>query len=85
MCVYLNKEVPVEKTIYRVQVGAFSVKANADRFLQELKTKGFADAYVKKIGVYYKVQVGAYSVKLNAERMKDRLVALGYKPFITTK
>lgn len=82
MCVYLRKEQP--KTIYRVQVGAFTVKANAEKLLAELKTKGFSDAYVKKVGVYYKVQVGAFSVKLNAERLKDRLVAMGYKPFITT-
>lgn len=85
MCIYLNKEKPIQRTIYRVQVGAFKVKSNADRFLVEIKSKGFEDAYVKKVGIYYKVQVGAYSVKLNAQRMKDRLVALGYQPFITTK
>lgn len=85
-CVYLKKEKPEEsKIIYRVQVGAFCKKANADKLLDELKSKGITDAYVKKVGVYYKVQVGAFSVKLNADRMFDRIKALGYKPFITTK
>ena len=84
MCVYLKKEPPA-KTIYRVQVGAFLVKCNAEKLLAELKTKGFTDAYVKKVGVYYKVQLGAFTVKLNADRLKDKLVAMGYSPFITTK
>ena len=84
MCVYLTKE-ESPKIIYRVQVGAFAKKENAERFLAELKSKGFKDAYVKKVGLYYKVQVGAFSVKLNAERLLDKITAMGYKPFITTK
>ncbi len=32
--------------LYRVQVGAFSVKANADAMLQKLKAAGF-DGYIK--------------------------------------
>lgn len=35
------------KTMYRVQVGAYSVKANADAMLAKVKAAGFADAYVK--------------------------------------
>lgn len=84
MCVYLNKPKPV-KVYYRVQVGAFSKKTNAEKLREELVAKGFTEAYVKKIGLYYKVQLGAFSVKLNAERLKDRVIAAGYKAFITTK
>ena len=84
MCIYLNRE-PEQKTIYRVQVGAFTIKANAERLLAELKSKGFTDAFIKKVGIYYKVQVGAFSVKLNAERLYDRIKSMGYESFITTK
>ena len=47
-------EVPVEpeapttsKKYYRVQVGAYSVKANADAMLAKIKAAGFTDAFVK--------------------------------------
>ena len=32
---------------YRVQVGAFRVKANADAMLKKLKDAGFKDAFIK--------------------------------------
>ncbi len=35
------------KKIYRVQVGAFSEKGNADNLLSKLKAAGFSDAYIK--------------------------------------
>lgn len=33
--------------LYRVQVGAFSVKANADAYLKKVQAAGFHDAYIK--------------------------------------
>lgn len=33
--------------LYRVQVGAFSVKANADAYLKKVQAAGFPDAYIK--------------------------------------
>jgi cell division protein FtsN len=42
---------PVEPTApkkyYRVQVGAYSVKANADAMLAKIKAAGFTDAFIK--------------------------------------
>ena len=42
---------PVEPTApkkyYRVQLGAFSVRANADAFLAKVKAAGFTDAFIK--------------------------------------
>ena len=35
------------KKYYRVQLGAFSVKANADAMLQKVKAAGFTDAFIK--------------------------------------
>lgn len=71
------------KVIYRVQVGAFSQKANADALAAKIKAKGF-DAIVKLVGNLYKVQVGAYSVKANAEAQKAKLEKAGFGAFITT-
>lgn len=36
------------KTIYRVQVGAYSIKANADKQLEKLKAAGFTNAFIVK-------------------------------------
>lgn len=71
------------KTLYRVQTGAFSQKANADALAAKLKAAGF-DTYIVTVGGIYKVQVGAYSVKANADAMAAKLKAAGYENFITT-
>lgn len=40
--------IPTEpKKLYRVQVGAYSVKANADAMLAKIKAAGFKDAFIK--------------------------------------
>ncbi|OLS02189.1 N-acetylmuramoyl-L-alanine amidase [Tissierella creatinophila] len=40
-------EIPNTGDLYKVQVGAYSIKANADKKLAELKAKGF-EGYIKK-------------------------------------
>jgi N-acetylmuramoyl-L-alanine amidase len=40
-------EPPAPKKYYRVQVGAYSVKANADAMLKKVKAAGFKDAFIK--------------------------------------
>ena len=71
-------------SLYRVQTGAFKVKANADAMLAKVKAKGFS-AYVTKVGELYKIQVGAFKVKANAEAMMKKLQAAGFSAFITTE
>lgn len=71
------------KTLYRVQTGAFSKKANADAFAAKLKAAGFA-TYIVQVGNLYKVQVGAFAQKTNADNMMAKLKAAGYDAFITT-
>lgn len=71
-------------TLYRVQVGAYSVKANADAQLAKVKAAGFSDAFVTKVGNLYKVQVGAYSIKKNADNMLANIKGKGFDAFITT-
>ena len=71
-------------TLYRVQVGAYSVKNNADVQLKKVKAAGF-DTYMVKVGGLYKIQVGAYSKKENAEAMQKKLKAKGFDSFVTTQ
>ena len=74
---------PSGKVIYRVQVGAYEVKANADRQLARVKEAGFTDAFITQVDGMYKIQVGAYEVKANADRMLDRVKAAGFSAFVT--
>lgn len=71
-------------TLYRVQTGAYTKKANADAQLEKVKAAGF-DTYMVQAGGYYKIQVGAYSKKENAVAMAAKLKAAGFDTFITTE
>jgi hypothetical protein len=70
-------------TLYYVQTGAYSNKANADAQYNRVKTAGF-EAIMKKAGNLYRVQVGAYSQKANADAMATRLKAAGFETYVTT-
>lgn len=69
---------------YKVQVGAYSVKTNADAQLAKIKTAGF-DAFIVQVNSMYKIQVGAYSVKTNADAMLEKIKRAGFDAFITTE
>lgn len=71
-------------TLYRVQTGAYTKKANADAQLTKVKAAGF-DTYMVQAGGYYKIQVGAYSKKENADAMAAKLKAAGFDTYITTE
>ena len=45
ICDYYGVPYVAEETIYRVQVGAFIIKENAERLKEELKEKGY-DAFI---------------------------------------
>lgn len=74
------------KTIYRVQVGCFALKTNANNYLKKVQALGgiYANAYVRKVGGYWKVQTGAFSVKANAINVQNDLKQKGFNAFITT-
>ena len=76
-------QTPTTQTLYRVQVGAYSKKANADAMLEKIKKAGF-DTYMVQVNGLYKVQVGAYAQKANADNMMTKLKTAGYDAFITT-
>ena len=71
------------KTLYRVQIGAYSVKANADIQLKKVKNAGFKNAFITQVGNLYKVQVGAFSVLANAQNMLKTVKSKGFDSFIT--
>lgn len=71
--------------LYRVQTGAFAVRENAERLLEELRRKGY-EAFITTVDMggqlLYRVQVGAYSIRANAERMRDKLLEEGYDAIV---
>lgn len=71
-------------TLYRVQVGAYSNKANAVAMATKLEKAGF-DIYMVKVDNIYKIQVGAYNNKSNAEAMAEKIKKAGFDTYITTK
>lgn len=78
----LSGEQTSEAILYRVQVGAYKVKENAESTLLKLKANGF-DGFVKEVNGLYKVQVGAFAVKSNAETRMKGLEQSGFDAFIT--
>lgn len=70
--------------LYRVQVGAYRNKDNADRMLNSLLIDGFPAFIVFDDGLY-KVQVGAYRNLSNAIAMEYKLRQYRYNTYITTR
>lgn len=78
-------DTPVQSdVIYRVQVGAFSDRGNAERMLAKVKAAGY-DTYMVNVDGQYKIQVGAFTEKKYAESMCDKLKSVGFDAFITTR
>lgn len=75
----INEE-PAGK-LYRVQVGAYKQKDNADRMLNSLLMEGFP-AFILNQDGYYKVQVGAFMYLTNAIKMERRLRCFHYSTYI---
>ena len=71
-------------TLYRVQVGAFTKKAYADRKLQAVKSAGFEDAFLACVdSKIWRVQVGAFAEKANAQKKLAEINAAGFSGFVT--
>lgn len=72
------------ETLYRVQVGAFKNRQNADNLANKLKTDGY-DTYVVVADGFYKVQTGAFKNRQNADNLANKLKKAGYDVYVTTK
>lgn len=75
---------PTANNLYRVQVGAYKNKANAEAQLNRVKAAGF-DTYMVQVDGMYKIQVGAYRQKANADSMMAKLKSASFDAFVTTK
>lgn len=69
--------------LFRVQVGSFKNRENADRLLATLLENDFP-AFIVYDDNLYRVQVGAFRNLDNAVRMERRLRRYRYNTFITT-
>jgi hypothetical protein len=68
-------DIPTMKPIklYKVQCGAFGVKANADKLANRLKKAGF-DVSVKQIDTLYKVAIYDVASKKEADALASKIV-----------
>lgn len=67
--------------LYKVQIGAFKVKANADSLASKAEAKGFDSIVLLKDGLY-KVQIGAFSSKDNADTLAVRAKNAGFDAIV---
>lgn len=74
-----------DKKLYRVQIGAFSTKENAENYAKLARDKGFPTVIkVEQINgkTMYRVQCGAFSNKENAEKFAKDLKKAGFDAII---
>lgn len=70
------------KTLYKVQAGAYKQETNAKEMVTSLKNAGFDSfCYFDSDSGLYKVQAGAYAEKENAEKQVKTLKAKGFDAF----
>lgn len=70
--------------MYKVQVGAYTDKNNANAMVKKLKAKGY-ESFIINSGKYHKVQVGAFTKKSNADALLKKLASQGFNAFVTTE
>lgn len=66
---------------YKVQIGAFKEKANADALAAKARATGFS-TYIAQGGGVYKVQIGAFDNEANAKALGDKARAAGFEGYI---
>lgn len=73
----------IKQTEYKVQVGSFSNKENAEKRVKELAALRI-DSFVFEEDKQYKVQAGSYALKQNAMNRVAQIENLGFKAIIKT-
>jgi len=68
-------------TAYRVQVGAYRRRENAEARIEQLKRDGY-DPYIVTSGDLYRVIAGAFADRENAVRLQEELHARGYEVLV---
>jgi N-acetylmuramoyl-L-alanine amidase len=79
----VKKSVPAPggQAFFKVQVGAFSERKNADDLVASLKSKGF-NSFIYSENSQFKVQAGAFAERQNAEDLAACLKANGFNAYI---
>lgn len=85
-----EKPATTPETVYRVQTGAFAIKANAEKKLAETKKAGFSNVELRDLGSKvtdrYCVQVKTvYKNKSNATTMCNKIKATGVDAIVRTE
>jgi N-acetylmuramoyl-L-alanine amidase CwlA len=68
-------------TLYKVQIGAFSERGNAEQLADQATAAGF-DNFIVHEGGLYKVQIGAFSDRGNAVALADQASNAGFDVYI---
>lgn len=80
--VKISTPVPAPTTgLYRVQVGAFKNRDNANALADRLKKDGYQN-FISSVNGLFKVQAGAFRDKQNADVLMQQLRSLGYQPYV---
>lgn len=69
------------KEVYRVQIGAFRTKENADGLAKRAVSNGF-ETYVYQEGGLFKVQIGAFADRSRAEELASGAEREGFDAFV---
>lgn len=68
-------------TLYKVQIGAFKNRDNANDLADQARSKGF-DTIIVQSGNLYKVQIGAFSERNNADSLVSKAKSSGFDTII---
>lgn len=71
-----------EVELYKVRVGDFFTRKDAEIVRDQLKALGYADSYVPAGDDAYAVQVGAFGTEANANSLAQTLQSKGYDVYI---
>lgn len=70
------------KKLYRVQVGAYQKRGNAEKKLRQISAAGIDCFITDLMEGFYRVQCGAYTIRDNAEARKDSLIYMGFDAIV---
>lgn len=79
---YNLEEKKTNSKLYRVQVGAFARKENAETLKKQLVTKGFNSFITPMEEGFYRVQCGAFESESNAINYRNQIIKAGFDAFV---
>ncbi len=78
---WFDIELPPTPVVYRVQVGAYTVRSNAEKREKQLQEKKI-ESFITESGGIYRVQAGAYIVREHALKKVEELRAAGFNAYL---